>query len=746
MKNSVSVNGIFAFFILFSFSLYGQRPKVGLTLSGGGAKGLAHVGILQAIDSAGLKIDYITGTSMGSVIGAMYAAGYSGDSIYTIASQINWDDLLALKTSLSNVSIEEKEEFDRYSIELAMENGKIKLSSGILEAQELWIKFSELFMPVFSYKNFSNLSIPFKCIATDLSTGKAVVLDTGEITTAIRASMAIPTAFTAVEYNGTKLVDGGTVRNFPVTEVKEMGADLVIGSSVTAGLQNAYKLTSPIDMLYQIGSFKDADDYQMQKKFCDIYIHPDLSEYSAASFSDAETIFAIGKKEGENFYPYFKALADSLNSIEPVEFVKNRLPETDSIVFDEINVLGLKNTTGHFFKGKLNLKLGKAYNSKQIANAIRNIYGTTRYERITYAIYPSPGSNHVTINFIVRENPIVYLKQSLHYNTFSDIALIASLSTRRFIFDKSNAFVKLNLSENIRIKALYQQYINNANTLAFELSAYHENIKLPLYDNFKESQLFRNFYSNAQFNLVRYFNRTAEGGIGFTVETNRFKPKLTKIELATIRYSDRNVHAFINLNTLNRSEFPQRGWKIRFVYEYVFNQKPDANYVSLVTGTFNFTDEQILKKDFQRISFKSEKYFQLSSVLTLMNKTELNANIFSQSFSLNQFIVGGLDDFLRNQSTFAGLQESELYTAGISSIQLGLQWEATKNVYLTARSNIGVYDFMSPNGTDFSQSKFLSGYALSIGYLTPFFPVQASVIYCDQTKRVGGSLNFGYSF
>ncbi len=746
MKYSVSTKVIFIFFLLFSFSLYGQRPKVGLTLSGGGAKGLAHIGILQAIDSAGLKIDFITGTSMGSIVGAMYAAGYSGDSIYAITSKINWDDLLALKTDLSNVSIEEKDEFNVYSIELAIVNKKIKLASGLLEAQELWLKFSELFMPVFNHKKFSDLSIPFKCIATDVSTGKAVVLDTGEITTAIRASMAIPTAFTAVEYNGSKLVDGGTVRNFPVTEVKEMGADLIIGSSVTTGLRHAYELTSPIDVLYQISSFKEADDYQLQKQLCNTYIHPDLSHYSIASFKDAESIFEIGKKEGEKYYPYFKFLADSLNSIEPIVFVKNRLPETDSLVLDEIIVLGLKNTTSHLFIGKLNLKLGRPYTAKQIANAIRNIYGTTRYERITYAIYAAEKKNHVVINFTVVENPILYLKQGLHYNTFSDIALIASLSTRKFIFDKSNAYVKVNISENLRIKGLYQQYINNANTQAFELSVYHENIELLLYEDFRESQLFRNLYSNAEFNLLRYFKRTVEVGIGFTVETNRFKPKLTKIELRTIRYSDLNVHAFINFNTLNRAEFPQRGLKIRCIYEYVFNQHPDDNYVSLVSSTFNFGDKRILQNDFHRISIKAEKYIELSSYITLLNKAELNSNIFSQSFSLNQFSVGGLDDFLRNQSTFAGLQEYELYTAGISSLQLGIQWEAAKNVYLTARGNAGVYNFMTSNGTDFAKSKFLSGYALSIGYLTPFFPVQASFIYSDQTKRLGGSLNFGYSF
>src|SRR4029079_1545706 len=144
--------------LLFIFSIStanAQRPKIGLTLSGGGAKGLAHIGILKAIDSAGLQIDYVTGTSMGSIIGSLYAAGYTGDSIEIVARKINWDNLLTNQSSLRAVAMEEKDEYNHYAIELPWVNHSFHLPSGVLEAQELWLKFSEVLFPVYTIKDFS---------------------------------------------------------------------------------------------------------------------------------------------------------------------------------------------------------------------------------------------------------------------------------------------------------------------------------------------------------------------------------------------------------------------------------------------------------------------------------------------------------------------------------------------------------------------------------------------------------------
>lgn len=309
---------IFLLFIsLHSYSQ--QRPKIGVTLSGGGAKGLAHIGILKAIDSAGLNVDYLTGTSMGSIIGSLYSIGYSAEELEKMARKVDWSEMLSNQSSLRGIVMEEKEEYSKYAVELPWENNGFKLPSGVVEGEELWLKFAELFFPVYNIKDFSKFSIPFKCISTDVETGEAVVLDTGEVTTAVRSSMAIPSLFTAIEHDGKRLIDGGVVRNFPVRDVKEMGADFIIGSRASLGLQPKEKVTNALQILLQIVFFNEAATSRDDINLCDIYIPMPLEDYSAASFGRADEIVNIGLDEGRKLYPQFKRIADSLNNIYGVD-------------------------------------------------------------------------------------------------------------------------------------------------------------------------------------------------------------------------------------------------------------------------------------------------------------------------------------------------------------------------------------------------------------------------------------------
>lgn len=252
------------------------RPKIGVTLSGGGAKGLAHIGVLQAIDRAGLKVDFITGTSMGSVVGGLYAAGYSGDTIEILTKRLDWGVLFSASPQLSEIGIEEKSEYDKYALTIPIEKRKVKIGKGMIEGQELWLKLAEFFEPVYNITDFNKLPIPFKCMGTDLSTGNAIEMDHGSIISAIRASMAIPTVFTPVKYDDKLLADGGMVNNFPVSNVKEMGADYVIGVNLNHGLSKAEDLNSALDILGQIAFFKDAAIIQQQRDACDIYIFPNF--------------------------------------------------------------------------------------------------------------------------------------------------------------------------------------------------------------------------------------------------------------------------------------------------------------------------------------------------------------------------------------------------------------------------------------------------------------------------------------
>ena len=207
--------------------------KIGLVLSGGGAKGMAHVGVIRAMEKAGIRPDFVVGTSMGSVIGGLYAMGYSADEIEQIIRSIDWDLIISNRVGFETVAFEEKEYYNRYLLEFPIRNGKIGLPSGLIEGQMLSEVLQYYTWPARKYKNFDEFPIPFRCIATDISTGRPMVFKEGYLHDALRSSIAIPTAFTAFQLDSTMVVDGGVVNNFPVDVIREMGADYVIGVNVS---------------------------------------------------------------------------------------------------------------------------------------------------------------------------------------------------------------------------------------------------------------------------------------------------------------------------------------------------------------------------------------------------------------------------------------------------------------------------------------------------------------------------------
>ncbi len=323
---------------------------------------------------------------MGGIIGSLYASGYSADSILYIARHIHWDDLLSNQSSLRDIIMEEKDEYNKYDLELPWVNNFFRVSTGVLEGQELWLKFSELLFPVYKIKNFDSLDIPFKCIATDISTGQAVVLDSGEIVNAVRASMAIPSVFTAVEYQGKLLVDGGIVRNFPVKDVREMGAQFVIGSNVTSSLLPANKVNNVLQVLLQVAFFREAEDTKLEVPLCNIYVQTPLEKYSMATFSQADEIIEAGLEEGRKLYPQLKKLADSLNALYGPEINEKELPALHAVKISSYEVRGLKFTTQDFFVHTMGLATNHVYTPEMLAHMVRRASGTRYYSRITYLL------------------------------------------------------------------------------------------------------------------------------------------------------------------------------------------------------------------------------------------------------------------------------------------------------------------------------------------------------------------------
>lgn len=739
-------------FILFCFlattlQLIAQpgKIKVGLTLSGGGAKGLAHIGVLQAIDSAGLKIDYITGTSMGSIMGAMYAVGYSGNQIEALARAMDWGTLFSGKPLMSNVNITEKDEFDNYAIELPFEKGKLKIGTGLIEAQEIWVKFQEIFMPVYNVKDFNNFNIPFRCIAADVATGHVVKLDTGEVVNAIRSSMAIPSVFTAIDYKNTKLIDGGVIRNFPVRDAVEMGATYTIGVKVAIPLSPIEDLNSAFDVLYQIGFYKDADDFPEELKLCNMLVEPDVHGFNAASFASADEIIAIGKETGRKFYPMFKHLADSIRQQDSTyTFTKNRLPEVNKIVVDSISIKGLKHTSKKSFLHHLDIQPGDSCNGISVGDGVRKIFGSKNYSRINYAWDPTL-SGHAKLKFNVIENPLTTIKLALHYTSFSKVAIVTGVESKNFLFDRSKTTVKLNFSENYRVLLRQSQAFGKKDNNNAILSLYYESFKYPIYKDFKEIYLYRNNFLQFDLKAQHTFNLRSALGIGTAFESLQISPKLSGKVSVEAGNHYLNTYIFYDRNTLDQKLFPTKGIKIETKAGYIYSQNPDAVFIESASLTAEI--DTLDYTGYGQLQLKVDHFSRLNSKLTLIKQLNGSLNFSETQSYLNYFYVGGLTDFLRNQVTFAGLNEYQVYTNSIMTGLLGLQYHVIKSVYATMKINFGLYDFAEDKPETWtSADNFLSGYSVTAAYNSGIGPIEFSLLYCDQSKSFEGYLSVGFHF
>ena len=721
-----------------------KRPSIGVTLSGGGAKGLAHIGILKAIDSAGLKVDYVTGTSMGSIIGALYAAGYTGDSIEKVAKNIDWDILLSNASSLRSLIMEEKEEYSKYAVELPWENHSFRLPSGVLESEELWLKFSELFFPVYNIKDFSKLPRQFKCIAADVSSGEMVVLQNGEIASAIRSSMAIPTVFTAVEYQGRKLVDGGIVRNFPVKDARAMGADLVIGSNVSGGLLPKEKIKNVFQVLLQIAFFREDEDSKKEKDLCDILVNHSLDDFSMGSFTSSDEIIEEGNKKGRELYPVFKKLADSLNALYGPEKEKKRaLPDVDSVKITDYEVKGLYKTTLPFFSHRIQIKLGKWYTPELISDRIRKTFGSRYYNKITYSLEPLPG-NCAKIVFEVDENPLTFAKLGIHYNSFTGISLIGNITARNFLTDYSRSSVTLNVGENMRLRAEHLQFFGKYKTISVNSLVQLESFNIKTYNNFEKDGLYKQGYFNGEVTAKASFKRKIAFGIGTRFEALKYTPSISsKLE---VKGNNNYLNSFfvLNYNTLSNAIYPKRGTKIDAELGRIYNQNAELKF---------YLDGDLIEhldslgfgiQDYTRVKFNLEHYVPLSKKYTFFLQAQSGINFSKKENILNDYLVGGLNSTFRNQLTFAGLNEATVYSASVAALQLGLRFQMYPNLFLTGRMNAAYYDFAG--NKQWANAKFLSGYALTLGYNFVLGPLEISAMYSDQSKTILPYINLGISF
>lgn len=726
--------------LFFSLIAYSQeRPKIGLVLSGGGAKGLAHIGVLQAIDSARLNIDYITGTSMGSIVAAMYAAGYNAKQIRQMAIETDWMNVITSSSArFSDMSIDAKDEYGNYIVEVPIDKGlKFKLPTG-MEPQEVMLLLEKIFFPFYKTKDFSQLSIPFKCIATNMRDGSAVVIDKGDLAFATRSSMAIPGVFAATKYKNTILVDGGVVRNFPVSDVKEMGADYVIGVNLFEGLTDPKLLSNPLDIMMQVINFRDAEDLVTEKRICDMVLEPDVSNYSAGSFSSSNEILAIGDSIGRDFYPLFKQLADSLNRAYGVPYADtNRFDgKYDKVRITDFEVDGLRHTDKHFLLHNLKLNYGGVYSVDDIHESIRKAYSTRYYSKIQYELFPTDATNGVMMKLTVEEIPMSFLNVGLSYNTFTGASLILGYTGKNLIFERSLTTAKVSLSESFRAMTSHRQYYGRDFSKFAEAKWQLDMFELPIYAKKQQEALYD--YMRNDFSLsigkVAYLNHDVQFKVGY--EFFALKPNISNDASA---YDGRIGNLYFNLrwryNTLNRKYLPQKGAKIEMNIYAAFKPRYRINY-------------DYERDNIYRLSWEGSFYQQLHPRSTIFEGFGV-VGTYGDKMMVHRTFLGGQNAFLPSHFTFTGLNTAQRSESTMAMAKVGFQYQVVGDLYGIVQANVA--SVLTPlnqcidNKYVLKPQEWIYGFGATVAYNLSFLPFDITLCYSPDYK-FNVSVNVGFLF
>ena len=292
------------------------RPKIGLVLSGGGARGAAHIGVLKVLEEHRIPIDFIAGTSMGSLVGGLYASGLSPAQLDSVISNTDWTETFADNIPRGDRSFRRKRDDDLYLVKHkpGFRGGTLLFPPGILDGHRVDLLLKRLTLPVVTVRDFDELSIPYRAVAADIVTGEAVVLDHGDLALAMRASMSIPAAFAPREIDGRLLVDGGIVNNFPIDVVRRMGADVVIAVDIATPAAGREQLGSVPAITAQLATLASEQNSRRQIASLagrDVFIQPPLGSITVASFDRATEAVAIGERAAREALPALERLAVS---------------------------------------------------------------------------------------------------------------------------------------------------------------------------------------------------------------------------------------------------------------------------------------------------------------------------------------------------------------------------------------------------------------------------------------------------
>ncbi len=747
-----------------------HRPKVGVVLGGGGAKGASHIGVLKYIEEMGIPVDYVAGTSMGSIIGGLYAMGYGPDEMAHLISNIQWDEYIG--NSIDRVCLS-KEMRDRRStnvLNIPFGDGSLRkqaekkhllnqLPSAYVNNSSLVNLFNDLCVGYQEEMDFDDMPIPFACVATDLITGKEVVMRHGVVPTAMRASMAIPGVFAPVEMDEYMLVDGGLVNNFPADVLKEMGADIIIGVEVTNESKVlAENLKSLPQVMGRLLINATSAKRKENRELCDVRIVPDITGFGMLSFTpDAiDTLVHRGYKRAEEYHDQLAAIKQQLDDANGHPVGKRlQAPRAlnllvDSVFISSISIHGVSDNESRWLIRKGGLSVGNFYTNTDIEKTMSIYRGTGCFDEITYTIKEND-SLHIHGQFSDAYDLSVNVKPAaphvmglgLRYDTEEGAAILLNFDLNEKRFGKSKFGVSAKLSYNPK---LHLKYTYSRSSLAnFNVSADYRN------------EHFRSIGFHDKYVNLHYWQMKANAYI---------------TEFHLLNFSTSVGVSYI-YTTYDKTSFEENGYD-----DYYFkNNTMLTPFVSLQYDNlddFYFAKHGImanLSSHYYFMPSTKEKYFDISyafqayitpaegrfSIIPQMYGRYIG-RIFSNASSVQYYNLrntfGGeiAGRHLDNQMPFIGLVSVEdLNEDHTSILRCDFRYNIYGKHYLTALYNTSVpWGMLGTGGMSFTDifSFMNHGAGLKYSYNSLLGPISLTAHWVnhEHKNRFGAYFSFGYAF
>ncbi len=743
MKYLVIVVSLFFTSVMFSQDNTKQDVKIGVVLSGGGAKGLAHIGALKVIDSLGIRVDYIAGTSMGAIIGSLYASGYTGKEIDSIFKDVNFDKIINDDLPRAAKTFYERDNSEKYAVTLPFEHFNLKLPTALSKGQNTLSLLSKLTLHVSDVEDFSKLPIPFFCIATNVETGQAVILDKGNLPQAITASGAFPSLFQPVIIDGQLLIDGGVVNNYPIDELRAKGMDLIIGVDVQDDLASRDDLKSALDILLQINNYRTINDMKQKAKKTDIYIKPDISNFTVVSFSDGREIIDNGEAAALKEMDALKHVA-SMQTQKKTKHIT--IKSVDSIKINAIYIEGNKKYTDAYVLGKLKFKQNVKLQYNSYVEGVNNLAATNNFESVVHKLQPSSNNEGYDMYLTLKESSITtFFKFAVHYDDLYKTAALVNLTKKQLLIKNDVLSFDFIFGDNIRYN--FEYYIDQGFYWSVGLKSSYNQFKkvIPATALLTDDELQTLNVNKLDVELKDLTNQfylqtlfTKDMSLSLGAEHKRLKITTETVltgnnDKKTIFENSDYLSLFgkLKYDSYDNKYFPNQGFYFDgdfhlYLYSSDFNN--NFNEFSIAKATIGYA-------------------YSFSDKLTANITTQGGFNIGENDNPYLNFALGGYgNDFINNFESFYGYDFISLSGNSFVKGVLTLDYEIFKKNHINIAANYSnIADNIFDDGEWFTSPDY-SGYAIGYAMETFVGPIELKYTYSPETKESIWFFNLGFWF